>query len=180
MERQIKAIQTRYNGYWFRSRTEARWAVFFDSLGIPYEYEVEGFDLGISGQYLPDFHFPSGDGLFGIKWAEVKPYQGDYEIDVSVKFPKLHDFVLQVDDIVLLDGPPNFIWYCRGEKQPDFELMNCSPVTWGQDAMCYDIGAYEKRWFYWCGIERNDSSSHGFSKEYIKAINDSRSARFGT
>ena len=41
----IKAIPTKYNGYTFRSRQEARWAVFFDHLGIEYEYEKEGFDL---------------------------------------------------------------------------------------------------------------------------------------
>ena len=28
----IKAIETVYNGYRFRSRLEARWAVFFDAL----------------------------------------------------------------------------------------------------------------------------------------------------
>jgi len=41
----VKAINTEYNGYRFRSRLEARWAVFFDALGIKYRYEVEGFDL---------------------------------------------------------------------------------------------------------------------------------------
>jgi hypothetical protein len=30
----IVAIPTRYKGYHFRSRLEARWAVFFDALGI--------------------------------------------------------------------------------------------------------------------------------------------------
>jgi hypothetical protein len=51
----IKAIETRYKGYRFRSRLEARWAVFFDALGIKWEYEVEGYDLGKAGWYLPDF-----------------------------------------------------------------------------------------------------------------------------
>ena len=32
----IKAIDTVYNGYKFRSRLEARWAVFFDEIGIEY------------------------------------------------------------------------------------------------------------------------------------------------
>jgi hypothetical protein len=27
----VKAIETQYNGYRFRSRLEARWAVFFDA-----------------------------------------------------------------------------------------------------------------------------------------------------
>ena len=51
----IKAIETRYKGYRFRSRLEARWAVFFDALGVQWQYEPEGFDLGELGLYLPDF-----------------------------------------------------------------------------------------------------------------------------
>lgn len=34
----IKPIETHYNGYRFRSRLEARWAVFFDALGIKPEF----------------------------------------------------------------------------------------------------------------------------------------------
>lgn len=51
----IKAIETEYNGYKFRSRLEARWAVFFDALGVEYEYEPEGFELPSGKRYLPDF-----------------------------------------------------------------------------------------------------------------------------
>jgi len=72
----VKAIDTEYNGYRFRSRLEARWAVFFDSLHIKYRYEVEGFDLdGV--YYLPDFWLPhivpelAADG-WGL-WVEIKP-----------------------------------------------------------------------------------------------------------
>jgi len=56
---EIKAIETVYNGYKFRSRLEARYAVFFDKLGIKYEYEKEGYDLGDEGYYLPDFWLPN-------------------------------------------------------------------------------------------------------------------------
>ena len=42
----LKAIETFYNGYRFRSRLEAKWAVFMDALGVRWEYESEGFDLG--------------------------------------------------------------------------------------------------------------------------------------
>lgn len=52
---EIKPIETIYNGYRFRSRLEARWAVFLDSLGVKYEYEPEGFELPGVGGYLPDF-----------------------------------------------------------------------------------------------------------------------------
>lgn len=64
----IKAIETVYNGYRFRSRLEARWAVFFDALGIEYEYESEGYELGDLGRYLPDFWLPV-DGWH----VEIKP-----------------------------------------------------------------------------------------------------------
>ena len=59
LERDIKVIQTKYKGYHFRSRLEARWAVFFDTLGINYLYENEGYDLGELGWYLPDFEIKS-------------------------------------------------------------------------------------------------------------------------
>ncbi len=35
MMQSIKAIQTKYRGYHFRSRLEARWAVFFDAADMP-------------------------------------------------------------------------------------------------------------------------------------------------
>lgn len=51
----IEAIQTEYNGYRFRSRLEARWAVFFDALGVDYNYEPEGIESDDGVRYLPDF-----------------------------------------------------------------------------------------------------------------------------
>jgi len=70
MDKKIKAIETKHKGYRFRSRLEARWAVFFDAIGIDWEYEPEGFDLdGV--YYLPDFYIPSVDA-----WIEVKPKTG--------------------------------------------------------------------------------------------------------
>lgn len=65
---QIKAIETHYNGYRFRSRLEARWAVFFDAAGIKYEYEPEGFTLQNGLCYLPDFYLPEEN-----VYVEVKP-----------------------------------------------------------------------------------------------------------
>lgn len=73
----IPAIQTRYAGHHFRSRLEARWAVFFDACGVKWEYEKEGYDLkdyseNIGdfqlGYYLPDFWLPKLEA-----WVEIKP-----------------------------------------------------------------------------------------------------------
>ena len=63
----LKAIETYYKGYRFRSRLEARWAVFFDACGVEWEYEPEGFDLGDGIRYLPDFLL-----------HDVTIHQGDY------------------------------------------------------------------------------------------------------
>lgn len=79
----IKAIETQYKGYRFRSRLEARWAVFFDALGVRWEYEREGFGLGDAGRYLPDFwisgvryqetHYPEGNPPTPGWYVEIKP-----------------------------------------------------------------------------------------------------------
>lgn len=55
MNSSIEVKETLYKGLRFRSRLEARWAVFLDSLGVEYEYEPEGFNLPGVGAYLPDF-----------------------------------------------------------------------------------------------------------------------------
>lgn len=67
----IFAIETAYNGYRFRSRLEARWAVLFDTLGIDYLYEYEGFTIGHG--YLPDFFLPKLDLWFEVKGAYPSP-----------------------------------------------------------------------------------------------------------
>ena len=71
----MKPIEAIYNGYRFRSRLEARWAVFFDELKIEYKYEVEGFDID-GDWYLPDFWMPEWNC-----WVEIKP-----------DIPKLHEY----------------------------------------------------------------------------------------
>ncbi|MGH8571341.1 MAG: hypothetical protein ACREX8_02035 [Gammaproteobacteria bacterium] len=63
----IAPIETRYGGCRFRSRTEARWAVVFDHLGLRWDYEPEGFALK-SGRYLTDFWLPTLS-----EWIEIKP-----------------------------------------------------------------------------------------------------------
>lgn len=88
----IKPIETHYKGYRFRSRLEARWAVFFDSYGLPYEYELEGYRIG-NQYYLPDFYLPS----LSIH-VEVKPSR---QIDPN-EIEKLFAFALDGDKPLLL------------------------------------------------------------------------------
>lgn len=105
-----KPIDTHYNGYKFRSRLEARWAVFFDELQIPYAYESEGFDLG-EFRYLPDFHLTNGLVLHEFKptqlnkiWVEIKP---DLSLEEDER-QKIAQFVKQTDyHILLIAGHPD-------------------------------------------------------------------------
>lgn len=64
----MQAIPTEYNGLIFRSRLEARWAMFFDQIGWAWEYEP---DILNNIGWLPDFM------LFGEQeniLVEVKPF----------------------------------------------------------------------------------------------------------
>lgn len=63
----FEPIPTRYAGRFFRSRTEARWAIFFDACGIPWQYEPEGFELSGGKLYLPDFWLPAFQAFFEVK-----------------------------------------------------------------------------------------------------------------
>lgn len=77
---EIKAIETSYNGLLFRSRLEARWAVFFDSAGVKYEYEPDAFMLGGIG-YVPDFYLPEYE-----LYVEVKPAREGAFTEVAKAF----------------------------------------------------------------------------------------------
>ena len=95
---QIKPIETKYNGYRFRSRLEARWAVFFDALGIEYEYEPEGFELPSGKRYLPDFRVKccgtrgvcDPDSPFDL-YIEVKGRMTQGDADKILEFTNLPD-----------------------------------------------------------------------------------------
>jgi hypothetical protein len=84
----IKAIETKYKGYRFRSRLEARWAVFFDALKLAWDYEPEGYELptkkwmtddpkdpGIEvvHRYLPDFYIRDCEMFVEIKGSTPTP-----------------------------------------------------------------------------------------------------------
>ncbi len=92
----IKAIETRYKGYRFRSRLEARWAVFLDALGVSWEYERQGYSLP-SGPYLPDFWLAGTNA-----WLEIKP--GDPSPEEREKISELVEMLRQPAAIVF--GPP--------------------------------------------------------------------------
>lgn len=67
---EIKAIETEYNGYKFRSRLEARWAVFFDSIGMEYVYKPDPVYIGTT-PYQLDFYLPESKQYFEVQGMYV-------------------------------------------------------------------------------------------------------------
>lgn len=81
MGKLMNVIPTEYKGYRFRSRLEARWAVFFDAMGVKWEYEPEGFKLSNGMYYLPDFYLPDQK-----LWIEVKGVTSTVDEDKVTAF----------------------------------------------------------------------------------------------
>ena len=160
----IKPIETHYKGRLFRSRLETRWAVFFDTLGVQWEYEPEGFELGDGLRYLPDFWLPQVN-----LWAEVKPK--------PLSASELHRCFLLFKGtghgVVLLIGTPDFIEYdileepLWGETQP-YSLVPHSLTT--------EYLIDEHRFFSQGYPTPGDMGYWG--TDYSNAVNAARSARF--
>lgn len=139
MPMEIKAIETEYNGYKFRSRLEARWAVFFDELGVEYEYEPEGFDLGNGLYYLPDFRVKCW-GMKGLPlfkkpvdlWVEVKGVMTEYDAKKIKKFADSNN-VLVVSNIPNPDSTDYL-----GSFRSDEEMNGTDIYPWNYELIMDD------------------------------------------
>jgi hypothetical protein len=109
----MQAINTLYKGYRFRSRLEARWAVFLETLGAHWSYEAEGYNLsGI--WYLPDFFV--GDWNC---WIEIKGQDPS-----TVEAEKCRRLALQSKKkVLLLAGEP---W--AEESEPHYNITLFDPI----------------------------------------------------
>lgn len=165
----IKPIQTVYKGYRFRSRLEARWAVFFDAMKIEWEYEPEGFVLSDGTRYLPDFWLPQVN-----MWAEVK---ADSFSEGEIRKCRLLATGTGYS-CLMLNGMPdarNF-WACephnpyyRDEFDPDLWFMDY--VLTGRD---YWLS--EGRFYCCSGASYPEQSTYGY--EDAQGIIAARRARF--
>lgn len=114
----IKPIETVYNGYRFRSRLEARWAVFFDDMGIKYVYEPEGFTMKYGMRYLPDF------ALLNVRRRHC-PSEKENPVYVEVKGVDKYENI-RIDDRVRIEE--------FAKHYPLLVLGNIPQSSW--DAVC--------------------------------------------
>lgn len=163
-----KAIQTRYKGYRFRSRLEARWAVFFDACDTEWQYEPQGYDLSYLqetlgcfhssdvGLYLPDFYLPKLD-----QWVEIKPCLPPEHFGCTLEEDKICALVRHTEAAngFVLWGIPDF--------DVPLSMTNLNP----DDYDCSD----------WAVVSRFTNASLGCLMDpfvAIKACEFAKSARF--
>lgn len=124
----MKAIETVYKNYRFRSRLEARWAIFFDAIGVPYEYEAQGYDLPECGKYLPDFHLYLYRTFVEVKPPVLNPH--DDRLHAVKTCQELQDVT---DSFVLLvTGDPVHAFEDPAHRR-FFDLNSDVRITWHGD-----------------------------------------------
>ena len=135
----IKPIETRYKGHRFRSRLEARWAVFFDSIGIEWEYEPEGFSMPDGEYYLPDFYIEDWN-----TWIEIKPkHYIDYD-----EYRKMLSFSKwKKDRFYIICGVP-FV-DCKPYTNPVKIKYNMIPIVEGEINSTHEIVRELDTVFFW-------------------------------
>ena len=192
-----KVIQTKYKGYHFRSRTEARWAVFFDKLGVKYEYEPEGFELPNGKCYLPDFYLPDfgGGGYFEVKPDVENEQEWLDKLEQLAKLTGKNCFILNGVPDYKFYGKYVMEWKYLATGPDDFIYNNNGKANfWAAYAFCTSINDYiyqaEERFIFDMifienfinrnikDVEKVYSGCLGFSQDYIEAVNYSRAFRF--
>jgi hypothetical protein len=145
----IKAIETRYRNVRFRSRLEARWAVYFDAEGIEWEYEPEAFRLDIGMAYCPDFWLPQVS-----MFAEVKRSWPTIE-----ELKKAHCLAEMTGNrVLILDGPPDDTHYLAvGPGSDEFG-------PWADYVVCgFKYPKKEGRFFVYTGNQSYPDDGHWLS-----------------
>jgi hypothetical protein len=145
----MRPIETEYRGVIFRSRMEARWAVFFDQMEIGWVYEQESVSWE-HGTYTPDFFLPRFNCF-----AEVKPVW-----PTVMELRKMR--AAAINGCLLLIGQPDFRDYWLLSLS-DEQLVLVDPGTGDRfpDSRMDSVATME--WF---------------SVAYHRAIDASREARF--
>ena len=154
---EVGAIETVFDGYRFRSRLEARWAVFFKTAGIRYIYEPECFRLPSGKLYLPDFYLPdvnmwTTEDKGGI-YVEVKPPGSNFN-----PYENQHLFELSLitdRSALLIEGMPA-VWHtffsAEGDGHYEYTSVTHEKQYWSfgmRFARCYECRRVRVQYGYY-------------------------------
>lgn len=174
--KEVKSIETVYNGYRFRSRLEARVAVLFDALGIEYQYEPEGFEYK-GDYYLPDFYvLKSNFYPYRDYYVEVKPIRKGFGDEIkkaiNVVVNGLKKNLLIITEIPNVKIERIINCYCKGES-PSFVMAGYSSYEDCPILRCIDfcaVGGPEMSRHAYTGIDLGSlegNNDQEFCKEYL-------------
>lgn len=134
----LKARPTRYSGIRMRSRLEAKWAAFLDSLDLEWEYEPECF-AGPAGQYLPDFRV--GENVYlEVKGLLPDPEAVQFQMETIYLSEPSATLILVVGE-PWLDAPPVPCpeWYHKShESHRGIRVPWCGKQTNNEWEICTD------------------------------------------
>ena len=194
----MKPIETYYKGYRFRSRLEARWAVFFDALGVKYDYEPEGFTQN-GVYYLPDFRIYDVEGIHGSEWrqdiyVEVKgepdaeSARKVAEFSWNIDYGETSEHGLPIWVVGNIPDPDDYIEDTERQRYERCQMMRSRDIP-DMCALCInDFGPLDGDSCFQFALDytdhrilRGDDSSYGYgrwSEEVSHAFAKARQARF--
>lgn len=178
----VRAIETRYAGCRFRSRLEARWAVFFDALCIGWEYEPQGYILPSGRWYLPDFRLTECG-----TWVEVKgnlsSITDDELLDAAAGLPHISGAGEDAKGVMLVSNIPDVTDLTLDPLWPIYTAYNDG--SWSGDV--YGFSKFDRNMRPWVGdisglpsvefipyVDSNEELSDPCRSAYVAA----RTARF--
>jgi len=136
--------------------------VFFDTAGITWQYEPEGFESASGFRYLPDFYLPRVDS--GV-YFEVKGEEPDsrYQVDVVYVLPK--PVIFAVGDV---------------PGKMEIGIEDKSGNLWHYHGCIYDLPKVVPESDRWCEASFVDKPASRMQDRYLfpEAIRAARSARF--
>lgn len=179
----MKAKKTFYNNYYFRSKLEAKWAVFFDLMNIRWVYEPEAFICEDKSQYTPDFYLPdvSLRGEISGVYLEIKPknYESNdiYEgrISSSIDKPLVLFCGDPIESIIDIQKHSPFVENKNIQLSPNWDncmvFMFCEEC--GKVKIEFDEGNY-----YYCNFCNSSISCGIIASELEKQAIKARNFRF--
>jgi hypothetical protein len=128
-----RSIPTRYNGQLYRSNLEADWARAFDTLGVEFQYELEGRYFGDTF-YLPDFWLPKSRQFVEVKGV-FQPADCRKIVALLNHIPAREHTDENCPDIAIVACEPLGVFrgWERGAVRPDADILEMSRKA------CHDL-----------------------------------------
>lgn len=172
----LSPIETEYAGYRFRSRLEARWAVFFGALGLKWDYEPDAYKLP-GGSYLPDFFVRIQDGADRGEGADWETPVPGYWVEVKGAPPTVLDIRLLHELQNATGHRAVLVWGLPDSREWWETFYSC------KEAIKRPDGARATAFFWNCLRRPEGCGTYGETMVYLHsrmqfAVKSAKSARF--